>query len=153
MGFVSDQSPYYPFITSGAGPPRQARIAVWKSNLNLRASTLVWCCFNWTRCESQKSTMMSLHQKKWPNWAKCFFCKQNGVSLLKTGSPCSPGQSLTWLMLVYLASTMWCSAAPLLFQKLQNSQTFLAAKRQQLHIFAEMRPWSKAWLPTEQSWW
>ena len=28
MGFVTDQSPYYPFMTSGSGPARQARIAV-----------------------------------------------------------------------------------------------------------------------------
>ena len=28
MGFVTDQSPYYPFMTSGSGPPRQARIVV-----------------------------------------------------------------------------------------------------------------------------
>ena len=28
MGFVIDQSPYYPFMTSGSGPPRQARIVV-----------------------------------------------------------------------------------------------------------------------------
>ena len=24
VGLVGDQSPYYPFITSGSGPPRQA---------------------------------------------------------------------------------------------------------------------------------
>jgi len=28
MGFVIDQSPYYPFMTSGVGPARQARLAV-----------------------------------------------------------------------------------------------------------------------------
>ena len=26
VGLVGDQSPYYPFITSGSGPPRQARL-------------------------------------------------------------------------------------------------------------------------------
>ena len=141
MGFVNDQSPYYPFITSGTGPPRQARIVVNINNLNLnlRASMLVWCSFNWTRCASQPSTTKSWNQTRWGFWAKSFFHDRNGVLLLKTGSLSSPGRNQT-LLQPCLVSIMWCSVPPFsLSPQLKTSTIFLAAKRQQSLIFAEVK--------------
>ena len=99
---------------------------VIKVNLNLRGSMLVSCSFNWTRCANRKSTTKSWDQTQWGSWAKSFFRYRSGISLLKTGSPSSPGQSLTSSP-VCLVGTMCCSAAQESAQ-LQTA-TFLAAKR------------------------
>ena len=100
-------------------------------------SALVWCCFNWTKCESPKSTTKNLLHPRWPVWAAGSSHDQNGASHLRTGSPWSPGRNLTWWPSCP-ASTMSTNAAQPVHSPTQKcSLIFLAAKRQQFYTIAE----------------
>ena len=140
MGFVSDQSSYYPFITSGYGLPRQARIFSSHIDLkSLRVSAWVWCCFSWTKCESQKSTTKNLLPPRWPIWAAGSFHDRSGASQLRIGSRWSRGQNLTWLRACPASTTSMRAAQTLHSPTQKRSLIFLAVKSQQFYTIAERR--------------
>ena len=171
VGLVRDQSPYYPFITSGSGPPRQARLLNPKKSVitflvqGLNSGLMLFQLGKMRESVEYKSEldaakMEELSNRFVPTVQQCEMTAmrtrmaqykrgfdddsgschtRTGVSATRIGSPSSPGGSPTWWPPSPASSTS-SSATPLRSPvPSQDSPTFLATKRPQLHTFVGMR--------------